>query len=56
MVLDFCSQLVSGSTPTTPGNFDVVNFLWFAGPSIVYSNIAGKLTIGYLRHLQFALT
>ena len=45
MVLDFCSQLVSGTTPTTPGNFDIMNFLWFSGPNIVYSNTACKLIV-----------
>ena len=42
MVLDFCSQLVDGTTPTASGNFDITNFLWFAGPSIVYSNTPGN--------------
>ena len=42
MVLDFCSQLVGGTTPTTSGNFDITNFQWFAGPSIVYSNTPGN--------------
>ena len=42
MVLDFCSQLVAGTTPTASGNFDITNFLWFSGPTIVYSNTTGN--------------
>ena len=47
MVLDFCSQVVDGITPTTrqatkDGNFDILNFLWFAGPGGVYQNTAGN--------------
>ena len=44
MILDFCSQLVDGTTPTTSGKFDFLNFLWFAGPGIVYSNTTGNST------------
>ena len=47
MVLDFCSQVEDGVTPTIrqttkDGNFDILNFLWFAGPGIVYQNTAGN--------------
>ena len=47
MVLDFCSQVVDGVTPTTrqttkDGKFDILNFLWFAGPDAVYVNTAGN--------------
>ena len=42
MILDFCSQWAGGTTPTKPGNFDIMNFLWFAGPSIIYSNTTGN--------------
>ena len=43
MVLDFCSQVIDGTIPTTrettkDGNFDILNFLWFAGASGVYQN------------------
>ena len=46
MVLDFCSKVMDGTTPTTretnkDGNFDVLNFLWFAGPGGVYQNTSG---------------
>ena len=47
MVLDFCSQIKDSITPTTretakDGNFDILNFLWFAGPGGVYDNSTGK--------------
>ena len=43
MVLDICSQLdSSGTTLTTSGNFDILNFLWFDGASTVYSNTTGN--------------
>ena len=46
MVLDFCSKVIDGTTPTTreinkDGNFDILNFLWFSGPSGVYQNTTG---------------
>ena len=46
MVLDFCSKFMDSITPKTretnkDGNFDIVNFLWFAGPSGVYQNTTG---------------
>ena len=52
MVLDFCSQVEDGVTPTIrqatkDGNFDILNFLWFAGPGVVYQNTAGNLIISY---------
>ena len=45
MVLDFCSQVVDGVTPTTrqatkDGNFDILNFLWFAGSGGLFWNEA----------------
>lgn len=48
-VLDFCSQVVSGTTPTIrqttkDGNFDILNFLWLSGPRRVYQNTACKIT------------
>ena len=47
MVLDFCSQVVDGMIPTTrqttkDGNFDILNFLWFAGSGMVFFNTAGN--------------
>ena len=52
MVLDFCSQVEDGVSPTIrqatkDGNFDILNFLWFAGPGVVYQNTAGNLIISY---------
>ena len=46
MVLDFCSQVEDGVTPTSrqttkDGNFGILNFLWYAGPGVVYKNTAG---------------
>ena len=46
MVLDFCSQVRDGTIPTIhetnkDGNFDISNFLWFAGPGGVYQNTTG---------------
>ena len=46
MVLDICSRVIDGTTPTTrettkDGNFDILNFLWFAGPNGVYQNTTG---------------
>ena len=43
MVLDFCSQVIDGIKPTTretakDGSFDILNFVWFAGPGGVYQN------------------
>ena len=56
MVLDFCSQVTDGTTPTTretnkDGNFDILNFLWFAGPSGIYDNSTGKLAVVYITHI-----
>ena len=49
MVLDFCSQVIDGATPTTrqttkDGNFDILNFQWVAGPGAVYQNTDCNLT------------
>ena len=46
MILDFCSQWAGGTTtPAKPGNFDIMNFLWFSGPSIVFSNTKCKYRV-----------
>ena len=48
MVIDLCSQMVSGTTTretTKDGNYDILNFLVFSGAGGVYQNTASKLQI-----------
>ena len=47
MILDFCSQLVGGTTPTDSGNFDIKSFMWFSGPAIVYTKTASNYMTSY---------
>ena len=46
MVIDLCSQMVSGTTTREigkDGNYDILNFLVFSGAGGVYQNTASKL-------------
>ncbi len=47
IVLDLCSQLIDATVPsvrqtTKDGNYDILNFLMFSGPSGVYQNTSCK--------------
>lgn len=60
MALDFCSQVIDGTIPTTrqttkDGYFDIMNFVWFAGPGVVYQNSTGNQTTKIVDNLKLIL-
>ena len=58
MIIDLCSQMVSGTTTretNKDGNYDILNFLVFSGAGGVYQNTASKpkILIGYTLNSRF---
>ena len=57
MVLDLCSQMVSGTVPsvrqtTKDGNYDILNFLMFTGTIGVYQNQTCKQKLFFYNFLR----